>query len=276
MVLRGHSRGERFGLRVWRGDRQRHRRWRWAFYSVVLPGIALGLWCFFMPETLRGQADAAVTTAKPRLQDYALILRNPSFVLNTLGMTAMTFAMGGIAFWMPRYIAVERQAADLGTVNVIFGGIVVVAGLAATLLGGMVGDRLRPRYPGAYFLVSAIAMMTGFPVVLLVLWLPFPLAWGFVFVACFCLFFNTGPTNTIIANVTHPSVRASAFALNILIIHALGDAVSPSIIGFIKGYTQSWNVAFGVVSGMFMVAGVFWLWGTKYLERDTALASAKT
>ena len=41
-------------------------------------------------------------------------------------------------------------------------------------------------------------MLLGFPFVLLVIWAPFPLAWIFVFLACFCLFFNTGPTNTIL------------------------------------------------------------------------------
>src|SRR5262249_8344623 len=32
--------------------------WRWAFYLVVAPGIALGLWSFFMRDPARGQADA--------------------------------------------------------------------------------------------------------------------------------------------------------------------------------------------------------------------------
>jgi len=103
-----------------------------------------------------------------------------------------------------------------------------------------------------------------------VLWTPFPFAWVFLFLAVFCLMFNTGPTNTILANVTHPSVRASAFALNIFIIHALGDAVSPMIIGFINGYAKNMNAGFLTVSLMFLVAGVLWWWGARYLERDTA------
>jgi MFS family permease len=249
--------------------------WRWAFYSVVIPGLALGVWCFLMPEPPRGLADAGETTRKARLKDYAVILRTPSYILNTAGMTAMTFAMGGIAFWMPRYIAEVRGAGDKGTVNIIFGGIVVVSGLGATLAGGWLGDKLQPRLSSSYFLVSGIAMMIGFPMVLLVLFLPFPLAWVFVFLACFCLFFNTGPTNTILANVTHPSVRASGFALNILVIHALGDAVSPALIGLVKGFSASWDVAFSVVSAMFVVSGLLWLWGGVFLKRDTELAPTR-
>jgi MFS transporter, Spinster family, sphingosine-1-phosphate transporter len=248
--------------------------WRWAFYVVVPPGILLGLCCFFMPEAPRGQADA-VTSRRAGWKDYLVLFQTPSFVLNTLGMTAMTFAMGGIAFWMPRYVFKVREWGDKGTVNIIFGGIVVVAGLLGTIAGGWAGDKLRPRFSGSYFLVSGFALLLGFPMVLLILWTPFPLAWGFVFMACFCLFFNTGPTNTALANVTHPAVRASAFALNIFVIHALGDAVSPAIIGYVARAGGSWNMAFGLVSGMFLVGGLLWLAGTRYLGRDTELARTR-
>ncbi|HYV36653.1 MAG TPA: MFS transporter [Gemmataceae bacterium] len=248
--------------------------WRWAFYMVVPPGLLLGAWCYFMREPARGQSDA-VTSRKATWKDYVVILKTPSYVLNTTGMTAMTFALGGIAFWMPRYVFKVRGWGDKAEVNIIFGGIVVVAGLAATILGGWLGDKLRARWSGSYFLVSGFALLLGFPAMLLVLWVPFPLAWGFVFIAAFCLFFNTGPTNTVLANVTHPAVRSSAFALNILVIHALGDAVSPAIIGYVARLAESWEIAFGVVSAMFLVGGMAWLYGAKYLERDTALAPTR-
>jgi MFS family permease len=200
-----------------------------------------------------------------------LLLRTPSYVLNTLGMTAMTFAIGGIGFWMPYYIHEYRRQPGLGRVNVLFGAIVVVAGLTATLLGGIAGDKLRDRFPGSYFLVSGAAMLVGFPLSVAMLYVPFPWAWLVIFLACFCLFFNTGPTNTILANVTHPSIRASAFALNILVIHALGDVASPLVIGVIAS-GNNMNVAFLFVSATILLGGILWLWGARYLERDTALA----
>jgi MFS family permease len=249
--------------------------WRWAFYVVLPPGIVLGLLCFLMRDPRRTESMQQVERRKPRWSDYLVVLKTPSYLLNTLGMTAMTFAMGGMAYWMPRYVERERQGGTLAEVNYYFGIIVVISGLAATLLGGWLGDKLRARFKGAYFLVSALAMWIGFPLVLAVLYLPFPLAWVFVFLACFCLFFNTGPTNAIIANVTHPSMRAGAYALNILIIHALGDAISPTILGALNGYFGNMNVGFVAISGMFFVAGVCWFLGARYLERDTALAATK-
>jgi dipeptide/tripeptide permease len=92
-----------------------------------------------------------------------------------------------------------------------------------------------------------------------------------IFLACFCLFFNTGPTNTVLANVTHPSMRAAGFALNIFVIHLLGDVISPVIIGVLSD-KYSMEAGFLVVGVMFLVAGVLWLCGARHLQRDTERA----
>jgi MFS family permease len=187
-------------------------------------------------------------------------------------MTAMTFSIGGIAFWMPYYLAHKPGAPASATV--LFGGVTCVAGLVATLAGGIAGDKLRGRFPGSYFLVSGTAMLVGFPFLLLTLSASFPSIWVWLFVTCFCLFFNTGPTNTILANVTHPSIRAAGFALNIFLIHAFGDVISPVIIGIV-GDRYDMDRAFILVGVLFVVAGALWLLGMRYLEGDTALAPTR-
>lgn len=245
--------------------------WRWAFYIVVFPGLVLGFWSFFMKEPLRGQADLGNGTGARKMnrRTYLVFLRTPSFVFCTLGMTAMTFALGGIAFWMAYYL--NQKPGHPEAVKTIFGAITVVAGLSATLLGGWMGDKLRARIPGSYFLVSGLGMLAGFPFMLLMLNASFPMVWVWLFITVFCLFFNTGPTNTILANVTHPSIRAAGFALNILVIHAFGDVTSPVVIGIISD-RYNMTTAFVVVGVMFLVAGGFWLAGMKFLQRDTELA----
>jgi len=146
--------------------------------------------------------------------------------------------------------------------------------LTATLAGGIAGDKLRSRIPGSYFLVSGITMILGFIFFIMVLWTPFPTAWYFVFITLFCIFFNTGPTNTILANVTHPAVRASGFAFNIFFIHAFGDIISPPIIGYIADKTNL-KVGFFVISLMMLVSGIVWLCGTRFLQWDTEAAPAR-
>jgi len=248
--------------------------WRWVFFLVTIPGILLGLKCFSMrePQQICLANDQTSKPVAAPWRDYWILLRTPSYLLCTLGMAAMTFAIGGIAFWMPYYLETRPGATPHSTI--IFGAITAVAGLSATLLGGMAGDKLRSRFPSSYFLVSGMAMLAGFPIFLAALHAPFPWAiWFLIFLACFCLFFNTGPTNTILANVTQPSMRAIAFALNIFVIHALGDVISPVIVGFLNDWYGDMNKSFFIVGCMFLVAGICWLIGTRYLERDTERAA---
>jgi MFS transporter, Spinster family, sphingosine-1-phosphate transporter len=249
--------------------------WRWAFILVTLPGILLGLSSF-----MRARPGAGFSPGQPSRRaavpwrDYLILLRTPSYVLCNLGQTAMTFAIGGIAFWMPYYL--ETRPGAPASATIIFGAITAVSGLSATLLGGIAGDKLRSRFSGSYFLVSGIAMIIGFPIFLAALKAPFPwIVWVLVFLACFCLFFNTGPTNTILANVTHPSIRAAGFAFNIFIIHALGDVISPVIIGLLNDRYGDMNKSFLLVGLMFLAAGVFWLIGVRFLQRDTERAAMR-
>jgi MFS transporter, Spinster family, sphingosine-1-phosphate transporter len=249
--------------------------WRWAFILVTLPGILLGLSSFMREHPVAG--FSSIQSSRPAaipFRDYWILLRTPSYVLCNLGQTAMTFAIGGIAFWMPYYLETRPGAPKNSTI--IFGAITALAGLSATLLGGVAGDKLRGRFPGSYFLVSGIAMIIGFPIFLAALHAPFPWAiWILIFLACFCLFFNTGPTNTILANVVHPSIRTAGFAVNIFIIHALGDVTSPVIIGLLNDRYGDMNKSFLLVGLMFLAAGVFWLIGVRFLQRDTAMASVR-
>jgi MFS transporter, Spinster family, sphingosine-1-phosphate transporter len=250
-------------------------KWHQAFFLTLPPGLLLGILCFFMKEPSRGGAEDhhPAEPHKLKLSDYKVLAKIPSYVLNTAAMTAMTFAIGGVADWMPTYLTVDRHMSP-EHVGLIFGGIVAGAGLVATLAGGIAGDRLRNKFPGSYFLVSGAGMLAGFPLFLLLLITPFPLGWLVLFAAVFCLFFNTGPSNTALANTTPPQIRASAFAINILIIHTLGDAISPGIIGKIRDHS-SLSMGFVAVSGMMLLGGVLWLWGMKYLDKDTEAANRR-
>lgn len=240
-----------------------HWSWHAAFFVVAPPGLLLGLACFFQRDPR--ERTAPQERKRARFQDYLALAHIRSYVLNTFAMTALTFAIGGLSFWVPGYL--EYRGLPPSS-RIIFGGITVIAGLTATLLGGIAGDRLRKRFGGSYFLVSGVGILIAFPFSAAMLFTPFPAAWVLMFIAIFFLFFNTGPSNTALANVTMPSVRATAFALNIFVIHALGDALAPPLIGAVADRTNM-NIAFLVVSATMLLAGILWLAGIKYLPADT-------
>lgn len=242
-----------------------HWGWRWAFYVVTPPGLLLGFICLFLADP-RGRGVGRPKTERAQWSDYLTLFRTRSYVVNCFAQTAMTFAFGGLAFWMPAYLQYRQLPSASGTAT--FGGITAAAGLISTIAGGVVADRLQRRYSGSYFLVSGIGMLVAGPLFVAMLFTPFPAAWFLLFGAVFFGFLNTGPSNTALANVALPAVRATAFALNILVIHALGDAAAFPTIGFIAGHSNM-NIGFLAISGMMLISGVLWLVGMKTLGADT-------
>jgi MFS transporter, Spinster family, sphingosine-1-phosphate transporter len=244
-----------------------HLGWRWAFYLVTPPGLLLGLLCFWQRDPRITANHLTYKSPRRSIGDYIRLFRTRSYLVNCVAMTSMTFVTGGLGFWVPAYLRYRNQSPEVGMT--IFGLITVVAGLVSTLLGGVIADKLRPRFPGSYFWVSGMGMLIACPFFIATLYIPFPAAWVTMFVAIFFLFLNTGPSNTALANVSVPAVRATAFAVSIFVVHAFGDVQAFWLLGYIGGHTNM-HVAFLFVSGIILLSGVAWLIGVKYLPADTA------
>ena len=249
-----------------------HFGWRSAFYIVSVPGLILGLACFRRkdPRTQALTGNYSRTSLRDYFQAVIVLMKRPSYGFNVAAQTAMAFGLGGLAYWMPAYFEFRHQPP---TSTAIFGGITAVAGLTSTLAGGFLADRLRTRVRGSDLLVPGIGMLLGFPLFTAMLYTPFPQAWILLFGALFFIFFNVGPANTAVANVSLPAVRATAFGLGIFVMHALGDAIAPPLLGLVAGHTNL-NIAFIAISAMTLISGILWLIGARYLPADMAAVEA--
>jgi len=223
----GGNLGERFG-------------WRFPFYIAAVPGFLLALAMLFIPEPPRGQFDSVRETVERGT--IKGLTRNPAFWTATLGMAMMTFALGGIQVWMPTFLSTMRGY-SLKAANELFGGIIVLDGTLASLAGGWLGDRLLPRTKGAYYMVSAISMALGVPVMIIALFARGRAMVPGILVAAFFLLLNTAPLNAALINSVGAHIRATAIAFNIFIIHLLGDVPSPTLMGWIAD-RRSLQVAF--------------------------------
>jgi MFS family permease len=203
--------------------------WRFPFYIAATPGFLLALAMWFIPEPERGRFDAPIAPSRDTIQG---LFTNPAFWTANLGMAMMTFSLGGLQVWMPSFLSQERGY-TLESANFIFGIIIVVDGVLASLIGGWLGDRLLPRMKGAYYFVSAISMALGVPAMIVALYFRGRVMVPAICVAAFFLLINTSPLNAAIINSVGAHVRATALAVNIFIIHLLGDVPSPTLMGHI-------------------------------------------
>ena len=182
-------------------------------------------------EPARGSADKLAPTL-----DRATVrglLRNGAFWTGTLGMTALVFSIGGLRSAHDAFF-VRYGGYSLSGAAQWLGAITVVDGIAGTWIGGWLAQRWLRSNHRALYLISAWSAVLAIPGGLVAFFGPRATLAPAVLVAEFFLFLNTGPLNAAIVNSVGAQVRSTAIAVNLFLIHALGDAFSPRIIGKIS------------------------------------------
>jgi len=249
--------------------------WRAAFFVAGAPGAALAFLLLFLTEPTRGAQDSAHGTAPPPGlgPSLRLLVSRRSYVVNTAAQIVYTFSMGGLATWMPTYFVRERDI-PLSSAASTFGLLLVVAGFAGTLLGGRVSAAVARRYPGADFIVSGWSLVASIPFTFLAVLAPQPAVfWPAMFVTLFLVFVNIGPLNAAMANVLPAELRARGFAVTTLLMHLLGDAASPWLIGAASDQIGLRTPVL-VTGCLLAAAGLILLAGRSTLEGDLNVASA--
>lgn len=247
--------------------------WRAPFFVCAIPGLVIAaLYGWIGREPVRGASDHVKATA-----DRSTVMglfRNPAFLTATLGLATLTFAMGGISAWVPKFL--EKFAGlSVGNASLTVGAITVVDGIAGTLVGGWIAQRwLRTNYRALY-LLSFWSVALTLPCGVLVFFGPHTWAIPALFAAEFFLFLNTGPLNAAIVNSVSAPVRATAVSFNLFCIHCFGDTFSPTIIGAISDRSNL-RIGLGATLIFLVISAVILGLGSRFappLEDSTQASS---
>ena len=270
-----------------------HFGWRSAFFVAGAPGLLLAVLVWRLKDPPRGsqdeteageapaRADSATSDGSraPGLHDtsdapartgapggparsaitvYLDLLKRAPYLLVVLGYAAYTFALGGLAVWMPFFLEhVHNIPAVQATTS--FGAIVVVTGFLGTFAGGWLGDYWQKSSRQAYLWMSGWVTLIAAPLAFIALTVASPSVYYPAIIAAeLLLFMSTGPINSAIANLVSPLERASAFALSMFVIHLLGDVPSPTLIGRVS-QISSLEKAVLMVPAAIVISGIVWL-----------------
>jgi MFS transporter, Spinster family, sphingosine-1-phosphate transporter len=239
--------------------------WRHSFFVVGIPGCILAMLLFFMRDPKRGEADEEAGDVSADLvgeklslaQSYRVLLTNGGFMMTVLGYAAYTFVVGGMAFWMPTYI-VRYFEVSLAKGNTVFGAVTVAGGFIGTLVGGWWADRMEKKSGNGFLKVCAFSMVAAVPLFFLTLSMTtfssFAIALFFMEIA---LFLCMSPLDAAVLGYVRPSLRATAMALNVFLIHLLGDGISRVLMGAVSDASDL-RAAIGLLPWVLVLAGVFW------------------
>ena len=232
--------------------------WRAAFWVVGLPGLLAAAAGLLICDPGRGASEGAKHTGvknRPRLVDYLALFRNPTFLYNTAGMAAVTFATGAYAAWGSTFYQRVRGMTSLEAGRWI-GGLTAAAGLLGIALGTTVADALLRYTRRAYLLMACGAVLIATPFAAAGILEPHrTTSLALFFVAMVLGAAVLGPCNTVTANVVPATQRAAGYALSIFLIHLFGDITSPILIGVLSDFGGKPSVVHSPIGRMLEALG---------------------
>ncbi len=280
--------------------------WRAAFTIVGVPGLIMAVLVWRLREPVRGATDIPLETHAGEIEDDSRkasgavqtsaidgdswwrtsfrILRSRDWLLSTIGYTMLTAALGAFATWATVLLVRDKGMSETGAA-ITLGLVVLLAGAAGTFGGGWLSDRLVLRKRNAYFLVCAVSTFLGIAPTLIALASPRPSVYlPAITIAVALLFTSNAPFHAILLESVPTAVRATAVALNIVIIHTFGDAISRAAVGVVSDALKDGGLApmaataraFGIdpvshhlsaalliAPAALVVATIFFCWGAR-------------
>lgn len=211
-----------------------HHGWRAAFLIFAVPMVAAAL---LQRWLVRDQAPAAAESkapVEPRLpwaQGLRALWREPSYVHIVLGFSWASFAVSGLAKWMPSFY--NRQfGLPPDEAAAFFGGAYAGGALLGLLLGGLLGNRIGSGRTDRLLLFCMVTYCLTFPCILGVLFAP-NLKVAFVAHVMATVFgaMPNGPVMAMIQGAVPRSLRVLAASVFLLALTLLGDGGGPLLIG---------------------------------------------
>ncbi|MEO8881022.1 MAG: MFS transporter [Gemmatimonadaceae bacterium] len=237
-----------------------HWGWRQAFFVTGVPGMLVGWMLLHLRAPKQSAMDTAMTRkgAAGAMHSYRFLLRDAQYRLTVLGYAAYTFAVGGIAAWMPVFVQ-RAHGVSSAVANSQLAIMLVVTGIVGSLGGGWIGDRLLRRNREAYLWLSAITTLLAAPLAFIALTTANTTVYLVTLFAAELLIFTcTAPINSKLIDMVPPRMRAAAMALCICTIHLLGDVPSPTLIGWISD-RASIQQGVLVIPVAVVVSGAIWM-----------------
>lgn len=255
-----------------------HWGWRSAFGIVALPGLIIAIMFFFSkdyktvklvsskgPKVKGAKKEKFKMTTTDMIREFS---RKPSLLLTYFGMMAVVFATTSLLTWLPSYFT--REYGIPAQQSSTKASLVMLLALVGAPLGGYLVDRWRKRklnarlvFPGITSILAAVFCFLAFVVFKDTAQYIFLLLFG-VTVTMFI-----PAAGAITQDLVHPGLRATSYAIAVVIQNTLGSLLGPIVIGAISDRTNI-GTALGVLPIFVFSAGVLFLIGSLLYKKDIA------
>jgi MFS family permease len=245
--------------------------WRAAFGIVGIPGLMLALLYYFVRDyktVSLVKSRAGGTAARMTVPDVAAALfGSPTAVLVYLATALQLFVVATIYAWLPSFLnrsyglAVDQAA--------VKAAIVLLVGSLGAIVWGYVADRISRNQPRNRLRLCAFCAVATFGVLTYAFGALPPGDRQFQLIALGGLLMagTVGASYSVVIDVTHPGLRATAAAVLTLVQNVLGQAAGPFITGSLAD-AYGLASALSLMPSFSVLAALLYLISSRTYERD--------
>jgi len=250
--------------------------WKHAFGIVAIPGLIIAILFLFVKDYKTvdlSKIDKANNRIKMERKDIIReFLKKPSVIFTYFGMTAIVFVTTAMIVWLPKFFesTADMDPKKAGTLA----GAVMMLALIGAPMGGYITDRWRKKEPRARMLFPAISTFIS----AVLLFLAFFFFSGtmqiialFTF-GIFIMLFISGAA-AVTQDVIHPGLRATSYAIAVMVQNLLGSFTAPIVLGRISDLTNI-TTAMRILPVFLLIGALLFLIGSKYYITDIGKVSA--
>jgi len=249
-----------------------HWGWQAGFGAVGIPGLVL---CAVFLFVVRDYRTVALPSSVSRDGRHGLtaravvaeLLRPRTALITCIGAGLNLLVVSTTWAWLPsylnRYYGLAADQAGLRT------GIVVLVGGLGALVWSTLADRLSARIPSARLLVAALAAVatTAFMCVAFIALPPGNAQFLLIVAGGFVMAGSIGPTDAVVIDVIHPSLRATAASVLSLTRNLFGLAGGPLLTGMLSD-AYGLHFAMSVMPVICLVAAAVFMLAARTYESD--------
>ncbi len=246
--------------------------WKHAFGIVAIPGMIVAILFFFVKDYKTVDLsffDKDSKRIKMEKKDIVMeFISKPSVLFTYFGIAAVVFVTTSMLTWLPTYFENTRGIAQ-ETAGKMASSVMVLALIGAPL-GGYLTDRWRRVQPDARLLFPAISTFLS----AVILFIALALGKGTVQYVVFLMFgvlvmcFISGAA-AVTQDVIHPGLRATSYAIAVVIQNLLGASTAPIVMGKMYDLTNI-QTALSVLPFVLITGAVLFWFGSRYYTKDLA------
>ena len=206
--------------------------WRTAFMVVGFPGIVFAVLVFLLREPERTVTVATETNYSST--DWKKLLSNKSFVLLCFGYALLGLATNNLSIWGATFYS-RLHKFDLPTIGFWGGILTLIAGIPATLLGGVFADWFRRKSKGGRMLYGSLLSLVSVPFWLLLIFTDsIPLILLANFVLLFAALAWLGAAAADATEIAGVNLRGLAIAIYFFSVNIAAYLVGSNLIGYLN------------------------------------------